>query len=150
MGNRPICIWCFRVICITLFWVNLTGCSALDFIKPAPGIEVETQIGKDVEKTVGIKTETDVAGNNTTAYKNTSFVIAPENIESEGVVVGKGAASETIEQTGEVVASSIENLTVEAPLPLVFLLLLIGGWLSPTPRRTYRMIKGMINGKKGK
>lgn len=64
--------------------------------------------------------------------------------------MGKGVVSDKVEQTGEVVASTIENYTVEAPVNLLFLILLIAGWLAPTPTRLYYMIKGMFNGKKDK
>lgn len=109
----------------------------LDFIKPKPGISVDAQIGKENEMVTGVKAEGE-----TFAWENSAVTIAPESIEGEAVVVGKGVVADTISQQGDVVASTIENYTVEASLPLIFLVLLIVGWLAPTPTRIFHIVRG--------
>lgn len=82
MGNRP----CWRRIitglAIACLWGTLTSCSMLDVIKPKPGIAVDAQIGKNVEKTEGVKNETE---DQSFAWEDTSVTINPENIEGGGL-----------------------------------------------------------------
>lgn len=119
----------YSVVAITCLWISLTGCSALDLIKPNPGIEVETQIGKENEKTVGLKNEGQVG----VASDLSTYSIAPETVDAEEVIVNRDS---------KVVAHTVGDVTIEAPVDFLYLFLLIAGWLAPTPTRIYYIVKG--------
>jgi len=105
--------------------LGTVSCAALDLLKPNNGISVEAQVGKENEKTVGFKSEDSV---NSFAYDYDNFNIAPENIEEGGRV-------------GGIVA---DNYTIETPITIPIILLMLLLWALPTPKTMWDKTKEFL------
>ena len=101
-------------ILVILLALGTSGCVGLPFnpFSDDGGIEVEAQIGKTNERTTGVKSDELVVGSKTTA----EYVV-------EDTKFG------TIKAT---------TVTVDEQVPVWVWLLMILGWLLPSPREIYR------------
>lgn len=129
MENRKVVTWWKRAVVYTCISISVglgtVSCAALDLLKPNNGISVEAQVGKENEKTVGFKSEDSV---NSFAYDYDNFNIAPENIEEGGRV-------------GGIVA---DNYTIETPITIPIILLMLLLWALPTPKTMWDKTKEFL------
>ena len=108
--------------------LSLLGCSALDLIKPKPSIDVDAQIGKENTMQTGVVVENEVDGNQVYAVDMSTFTLDAEDIETDQVV---------------------GTMNIDESVSMWFILLMVGGWLAPTPTRMFYMWKNR-DGKESK
>ena len=108
--------------------VFLAGCSSLNplgFLSGGTNVAANTQLGRQNTQTIGTSTVQE---------------FGTQTVQSERVTTNQG-------QTNRVSATDVQTVVVNE-VPTWIILLLVLGWLFPSPGEMGRVIKGWFSGKK--
>ena len=108
--------------------VFLAGCSSLNplgFLSGGTNVAANTQLGRQNTQTIGTSTVQE---------------FGTQTVQSERVTTSQG-------QTNRVSATDVQTVVVNE-VPTWIILLLVLGWLFPSPGEMGRVIKGWFSGKK--
>lgn len=109
-----------KIIYVILLSLTLSGCSGLgvlEYLKPSNAPSIEANVGKEVEST------------------DKSLVVKEDTIKGEKVTVHKAEKFATVTAT---------ELIYEERIPFWIWILVILGWILPSPIEIYRGLGNLI------